>query len=89
MHDTADHPAQVWDTSSDPPEGTTYTTVCGRGRLRFDRAWGRSKPWCSFRNGTAGALYPTLTDGVRDMERAGWRFARPLTPRPFTQDDEG
>lgn len=85
---THNDPSQQWDTSSDPPQGTTYRSIHGHARLTFDREWGRSKPWCSFVGGTAGLQFPTLDAGIRYLSERGHRFAKNPQPAPSTQDDE-
>lgn len=42
---------------SHPRQGDTYRTPDGRGRITYDPAWSKIKPWCVFIDGTAVNQY--------------------------------
>lgn len=57
-------------------DGTTVRTKCGHARLTYNPDWSPSRPWCSYKNGTAGRQFASLELGMQQLTRDGYRFAK-------------
>lgn len=60
--------------------GHTVRSVCHRYRLTYSPDWCQVKPWCSYRNGTAGLQFATLEEGIAYFKSEGAKFGEGAKP---------
>ncbi len=56
--------------------GHTVRSTCGGARLTYHPDWSKEQPWASYKNGTAGRHFATLSDGIQQLKRDGYRFKK-------------
>ena len=64
------------------PLGHTVRSTNGGARLTYQPDWSFEQPWASYKNGTAGRLFHSLSAGVQQLTRDGYRFHKDATKAP-------
>jgi len=62
--------------SDTPKEWDTIRSKCCLARVTYHAIWSESRPWATFRHGSAEGSFATLRDAVEDLRKRGFSFDR-------------
>lgn len=63
---------------NDYKEWDTIKSVCGKARLTYHANWDQSRPWVTYRDGTAGRHFTSLLAGIQYLKAFGYTFDNPI-----------